>query len=118
ALASLPAAAQESALDGRSLVAARGGRWRPAEGGGGRAVIAELVIPERAIVRAVIEDGVKYVASVKTHPPPERAAVAAAYFDIVAAVAKGESEPQPLWAAPQAEELYDLAADPGETHDL
>ena len=33
----------------------------------------------------------------------------------MAAVAKGESEAQPLWDAPVPEELYDLAADRGET---
>ena len=77
-------------------------------------MIAELVIPERAILRAVVEGGAKYISAIKTHPPAERDAVAAAYFDIVAAVAKGEAPSQPLWGEPVHEELFDLAADPGE----
>jgi arylsulfatase A-like enzyme len=104
-------------LDGRSLVAPRGGQWRPAQAVD-RAVVAELVIPERAILRAVIEPGLKYVAVQKGHPPAERAAVAAAYYDLVAAVAEGTAEPPPLWGPPVIEELYDLAADPGETTNL
>jgi arylsulfatase A-like enzyme len=109
-------AGDASALDGRPLLAQRGGRFSPA-GAAGRAVIAELVIPERAIVRAVIDRDLKYVATVKTHAPADRAEIAAAYFDIVGAVAKGETAAQPLWAPP-GEELYDLAADPGETRNL
>jgi arylsulfatase A-like enzyme len=112
-----PSAGDDALLDGRSLLAARGGGFRPSEAGD-RTVLAELVIPERAIVRAVIEGDLKYVASLKTHAPAERDEVAAAYFDVVAAVAKGEAEAQPLWGAPQREELYDVAADPGELHDL
>jgi arylsulfatase A-like enzyme len=112
-----PPEGEDALLDGRSLLAARGGGFRPIEAGE-RTVLAELVIPERAIVRAVIEGDLKYVASVKAHAPAERDEVAAAYFDVVAAVAKGEAEAQRLWAAPQREELYDLAADPAEMHDL
>lgn len=117
ALASIPAAPEAEALDGRALLAERGGRWRPTDDAG-RAVIAELVIPERAIVRTVIENGAKYIASIKSDPPAERDAVAASYFDVVAAVAKGESPAQPLWGATVREELYDLAADPGERDEL
>jgi arylsulfatase A-like enzyme len=117
ALHSLPAAAEDAFLDGRSLLAERGARFRSIDADD-RALIAELVIPERAIARAVIQGGAKYVAILKSHPPAERDAVAEAYFDIVAAVAKGESEAPPLWDAPVSEELYDLAADRGETENL
>jgi arylsulfatase A-like enzyme len=104
-------------LDGRSLLAVRGGNWRPVVADG-RAVLAELVIPERAILRAVVESGVKYVAVQRGHPPAERAAVAASYYDRVEAVAEGRAEPPGLWGAPADEELYDLAADPAETTNL
>ncbi|HEX2466165.1 MAG TPA: sulfatase, partial [Thermoanaerobaculia bacterium] len=117
ALHSLPAAAEDAFLDGRSLLAERGARFRSIDADD-RAVIAELVIPERAIARAVIQGGVKYVATLKSHPPRERDAIAEAYFDIVAAAAKGEAEAPPLWDAPVIEELYDLAADRGETENL
>ena len=99
ALLSLPAAAEDAFLDGRSLLAERGGRFRSIDAGD-RAVIAELVIPERAIARAVIQGGAKYIAILKSHPPAERDAIAEAYFDIVAAVVKGESVAPPLWDAP------------------
>ena len=62
ALHSLPAAAEDAFLDGRSLLAERGARFRSIDADD-RAVIAELVIPERAIARAVIQGGAKYVAT-------------------------------------------------------
>jgi arylsulfatase A-like enzyme len=117
ALLSLPAPAEDAFLDGRALLAERGGRYRPVDDQD-RPVIAEVVIPERAIARAVIEGDSKYVATLKTHPPGERDAVAEAYFEIVAARALGESPPPPLWGAPSTEELFDLAADAGETTNL
>jgi hypothetical protein len=117
ALLSLPAPAEDAILDGRTLLADRGGRWSVVDDQD-RPVIAELVIPERAIARAVIVGESKYIAELKSHAPAERAKVAEAYFDIVTAVAKGESAPQPLWGAPVTEELYDLAEDRGETVDL
>jgi arylsulfatase A-like enzyme len=118
ALASIAPTPQESAaLDGRALLASRGGRFR-ADDDATRPVIAELVIPQRAIVRAVIAGKLKYLATIKTHPPAQRAAVAASYFDLVAAAAKDGAAPQPLWQAPRREELYDLAVDPRETDDL
>ena len=100
-LAAVPQAENAPALEGRPLFSSRQDGSRPSNDTD-REVITELVIPERAILRAVIEVASSTSRPSKTHAPAEREAVAAAYFDIVTAVAKGEAQAQPLWGPPVA----------------
>ena len=99
ALLGLPAGAAE--LDGRALFDAAG---RPV--GEPRPRVAELLIPRRNVVRAVMHDGWKYVVAQRWVPPERR----------------GQRPPKPVprvesWGPPVYEALYHVRADPDERHD-
>jgi arylsulfatase A-like enzyme len=90
--------ADPRAFDGESLFERRGDalvartRQRPQ--------VAELLIPERNLVRTAIEGRWKYVAAVRWLEPPQRAAAEVTTAD--------------PWSKPVREELFDLRADPAE----
>jgi arylsulfatase A-like enzyme len=74
-----------------------------------RAQIAELILPERQILRAVVTGRWKYITSHQSVPAGERSA-----HDVEAAVAGSAGGSGPVIR----EELYDLDRDPGERRNL
>jgi len=80
-----------------------------------RPQISELLIAERNALRSVRSGRWKYLHAVRWLPPDDRAAAAAAQDDLRSKT--GGLLPDP-WAAPVAEELYDLSTDPGESDNL
>ena len=81
---------------------------------GPRDVLAELVIRERCILRAVIKDKAKLITSSLWRDPSERAAASATYVETLRAAAAGELELPPVFGEPALEILYDLKHDPRE----
>lgn len=77
-----------------------------------REVLAELVIRERCILRAVIKDEAKLITSSLWKDPSERAAASATYMETLRAAAAGELELPPVFGEPAFEILYDLKHDP------
>jgi len=97
-------AAPDGELDGTSLLERNTGR--PVDFETSRPHFAELLIEERNVVRAVIQDEWKYLAVHRWISPERRAQTA------------GKPEPLELDGAPPIrEELYDLALDPLEQQD-
>jgi arylsulfatase A-like enzyme len=74
-----------------------------------RPQIAELILPERQILRAVAAGRWKYIATHQGIPPGERSA-----HDVEAAVAASAG----AWGPVMHEEVYDLDHDPGERRNL
>jgi len=108
-------AGRETRFDGRPLLAAGEGGLRPRDRGGD--VIAELVVPELATLRAVIRGEHKLVRTLTGFAPGQRLAVAREYAARVAAMQDGElARPDP-WGVPARVALFDLGADPGELID-
>ena len=103
---------QEGEIDGRELFTFEGQSRVPSPEPGPRLV--ELVVRERAMARAVVEDSWKYVHVLKAVPPVDRAAVAEGIEELQAAMLSGAIETPPLFGEAIAEELYDLARDPEE----
>jgi hypothetical protein len=68
--------------------------------------IAELLLAKRQIVRAVLLDDWKYLATWRRVDPAERGRRA------------GAAPADEPWGTPVREELFDLAADPGETRNV
>jgi len=106
----------DQTLDGRSLLAADGSRVATHEPAG--AVLAELVISELTILRAAIRGNAKLIEVVKGAPPQHRANLEAGYDNLIAAMLDGTTPRPDPWGEPEHRELYDLAADRGETTDL
>lgn len=77
------------------------------------AKMAELVIRERCILRAVIQDNWKYISEPLSCPPEQRNTIAGAYGERI-----GATEKPDLWAEAERESLYNLADDPAETTNL
>lgn len=80
--------------------------------------IAEVVIPERVIVRSLTVGGIKYIASSLWTSPESRHAVAEGHEDTSNAYLTGSKPLPPLWGEAAYEALFDLAADPGEKTNL
>ena len=85
---------------------------------GGRETLAELVIRERCVLRAVVTQGVKLVSVDLWHEPGDRPAVSASYIETVRAAAEGELELPEVFGEPTLELLYDLDNDPTERTSL
>ena len=83
-----------------------------------QAKIAELVIRERCILRAVVRDGWKYIAVLRDCPVRERRAIARAYPELVSAMSQGSLETPPLWGEAVREHVYNLDQDAAESVDL
>ena len=81
----------------------------------GEPIIAELVIRERCVVRAVILDEWKYIADYIPCPVAERRAINTGYVDKVQAIMAGEIEAPSIWGEIQQQSLYNLTLDPLET---
>lgn len=84
----------------------------------GEPIIAELVIRERCVVRAVILDEWKYIADYIPCPIDERLEINQGYVDQVQAIMAGEMEAPSIWGEIQQEALFNLASDPLETQNL
>jgi len=93
------------AFDGHSFLAPTDRQLRPVARGG--PVIAELVLPERTIQRAVISGGWKYI---RTHENPGSAKVGASSAE------DAPTSPE-LWGEIIAERLFRLESDPYERVD-
>ena len=102
--------------DGDAFLRADAGELRVRPAGGPK--IAELVIRERCVHRAVLKDGWKYVATVVDCPLGERRAIAADYPNRLRGMADGSLATPDPWAPPMREALFDLTADPRESTDL
>lgn len=87
-----------------------------ARDGPGR-VIAELVIPELTIQRAVIDDESKLVEVLKWAPPEHRLELLRGRDALIAAMLDGDTERPDPFGASTRRELFDLALDPGESVD-
>ncbi len=85
---------------------------------GERETLAELVIRERCVLRAVVTRGVKFVSAELWHEPSERQAISAGYIEAVRAAAAGDLELPEVFGDPTLELLYDLKNDPGERTSL
>ncbi len=79
-----------------------------------RPFVAELLIAERNVLRTVIDGRWKYVGAQQWLVPAARPAAARVENDLRGAGAPGVDPCGPI----VHEELYDLAADPGEHHDV
>jgi hypothetical protein len=80
--------------------------------------IAEVIVPERCIVRSITDGGLKYIAASLWPEPATRFAVAQAHRDTANAYLDGSKPLPPLWGADAYEALYDLKADPGEKRNI
>jgi len=103
AIGALPV--DDVAFDGHSFLGSVDGQVRPVARGG--PVIAELILPERTIQRAVISENWKYV---RTHEIP-------APVEPEDASAEGTQPHLELWGQILAEKLYRLDSDPYERID-
>jgi len=76
--------------------------------------IAEVVIPERCIVRSVTDGGYAYIASSLWPETAARYGIAQAHKETANAFADGSKPLPPLWGHEAFEALFDLGGDPGE----
>lgn len=106
------------AFDFGPLLRPEGGLWRAHAPGG--PIIAELQLPERNMMRSIIDGGLHYIASQQWLSAE---ACADAGIHTVQRRLRDEfraglrPRPDP-WGPPVKEELFDLARDPREQHDL
>jgi arylsulfatase len=80
--------------------------------------LAELVIRERCVIRAIVLNEWKYIAEYIPCPVERRGQIQAGYIDLVRAIAAGEVEAPSLWGEIASESLFNLDDDPGETRNL
>ncbi len=85
---------------------------------GERETLAELVIRERCVMRAVITQDVKFIRADRLYEPSERQAISASYIETVRAAAAGEVELPSVFSDSPIELLFDLKNDPGEQTSL
>ncbi|MEE2776292.1 MAG: sulfatase [Acidobacteriota bacterium] len=104
----------ESEGDAFARIGERGPELRPA----GRPKIAELIIKERCIHRAVLDPPLKYIATSLDCPLGERRAIAADYPNRLRGIADGTVAEPELWAEPTREAVFNLATDPRERTNL
>ena len=107
--------------DGDSFLrrgSARGSDSQLQVGPSNRPKIAELVIAERCIHRAVLDGDWKYIQSTTDCPVAERRAIAADYPTRLLGAADGTLILPDIWGEPVAEHLFQLADDPGERNNL
>jgi arylsulfatase A-like enzyme len=91
-------------LDGQSLFEALAGGFGVMKTE--RARIAELVIPERCVLRTVTQDGWTYLASSLWAEPEARHAIAEAHRDTANAFLDGSRQAPSLWGAGAKEALF------------
>lgn len=102
--------------DGDAFLRRRAGRLIVAPSN--RPKIAELVIRERCIHRAVLDGRWKYVRTEAECPVSERRSIAADYPARLRGAAEGDIVLPDVWGEAISEELFDLDQDPGEENDL
>ena len=107
------------ALSGAKLPADAGAAAAPLPGIGGTApsterepaVIAELVVRERAVLRAVVDGDDKYVQTLREAPLADRPVITAGYEELQAAMTSGAIPTPPLFGEPLREALLRLGRD-------
>jgi len=101
--------------EGETLTKAVGDtlEWKPPS----KPQVAELIIPERCMVRAVWSGSRKYIATISNHPVEDRPYIHQSFPQITLAMSKGEEPIPELWELPSKEELFNLSADPDEKED-
>jgi hypothetical protein len=77
----------------------------------GALVISELVVRERALVRAVVDGDIKYLQILREVPPGDRAVVARGYEELQAAMTSGRIATPPLFGDPMRELLVRVATE-------
>lgn len=75
------------------------------------AVIAELVVRERAVVRAVVDGDDKYIQILRDAPLADRPVITAGYEELQAAMTSGAIPTPPLFGEPLRETLLRLGRD-------
>jgi len=76
-------------------------------------VFSELLLDNRNVLRTIVKDNWKYIATVKWISPKRRSSLIRAGHDFLKVNKKFN-----FWRAPIREELYNLSDDPGETKNL
>ncbi len=79
------------------------------------ATIAETLIQERNLLRTVIAGNFKYLAALRWLSPAQRSTAATKAKELRA---RGSADHIDVWQEAVHEELYDLAHDPGEKHNI
>ena len=74
--------------------------------------IAELVVPERVIMRSVTDGRWKYTVATRYTMPENRKALALAHAATALSYRDGSGQPPPLWGSSAYEAVFDLANDP------
>lgn len=75
------------------------------------AVIAELVVRERAVVRAVVDGDDKYLQTLREAPLADRPVITAGYEELQAAMTSGAIPTPPLFGEPVREALVRVGGD-------
>jgi len=96
-------------LDGQSLFVVDGEQYRYTRME--RPRIAELVIPERCVVRSVTTNDWKYIAASAWATPKERYALAESHRETANAIAAGTKKPFPMWGADGRESLIQMPSE-------
>jgi arylsulfatase A-like enzyme len=91
------------ALDGRNLFTAQGAQFQFSVADAPQ--IAELIIPERCVMRAVVSRDWKYLAASAWAEPKDRFALAEAHRDTANAIAGGTKQAPPTWGTDAREAL-------------
>ncbi len=99
-------------FDGTTLLERQGSEFRPVAPS--KPVIAELLIPERSVLRTILHDDWKYIAAQRWLPPTQRPAAIRIEEQLHA---EGQSPVSDIWGPVIHEELYRLSDDPRERRD-
>jgi arylsulfatase A-like enzyme len=83
-----------------------------------RPIIAEFLMQERCMLRAVVHDGWKYVSAIRWLTPPQRSAVGKRQKTLTQFFREHPDQKLSIWNPAQYEELFDLRTDPKERNNL
>lgn len=81
-------------------------------------IISQVLIQERCIVHAVIQDGWKYLSFHRWVPPKGRPRATKIRKEVAAELRSGKRKPVNIFGSPIREELYNTREDPDEKVDL
>jgi arylsulfatase A-like enzyme len=79
-------------------------------------LIAELIIPERVIMRSVTDGDWKYTVATRYTTPENRNVLALAHVASAQSYRNGTDQPPPLWGHTAYRAAFDLSNDPNEEH--
>ncbi len=79
-------------------------------------LIAELIIPERVIMRSVTDGDWKYTVATRYTTPENRKVLSKAHAATAQSYRNGTDQPPPLWGHAAYRAAFDLSRDPSEQH--